>query len=804
MPPAVRKVYEMDSNAAMNSQIYSTANYLGLTKSALDLINSSSPVTKLAHSIIRWMGRECISESDFNYCLERSTALAFPNEHGLQIRKSILESESKIAKVGGLHLIAAGAIGRWMTFSQDHVYMVTTVAAVTKFQSILFASTVLCELVLADMAQSLDEGETYRSHAVNRARLMGVLSKVTDSISLNVVNSGHGLGDLPAELQPFCVHLVGASLYARLILQISRSTTDLLLLCDRFQGDIILWVLTHYEGNIEVSVAGENKFRRNGSSSKRRFTMIVKAVCQEGCHKASHYVELSEHFGGTWTRLLQGRDDPTMRVSPAQRLPLYTLAPEDNSAKRDILNREELYKIRVLAQRFVLWLMDVPLTVKDDFRAVGFEAAFDCVPADIQLRIGDILLRVPELLHDLLGKGLGSLTPVSFIRPKAGKSQDSDMLYDPDLQPLSTLCSSFPALSDLLKEISNRCKCRICRNKGIIDDCKGGCLCEAAVSRLFMLLGNAIADGFGVLDASGISELDDYTAGVHQLLSNLVEGYVWWDVWFNVAASTALGYPPGYPPKKSFGDSCHVEGSNALVAVQYGSNVIAARWLDLNRKCRVYKCFAIEMAEGQVHGIQENCAFLLTDTTMDLECDLRKATTWVVGDDLDVWHRKISEKDDSLVTLQQALIGSKHLYSTRLVTFISTGSSQRIIDPADTLLSVIRSSFIKPQKVECQHLVAKNAKDTTTYRCPEDEWYLWSFDDLLNNWEIKNQGVFLTKTLDTELKVNVALSLSAKGCVVREASACLKCTFKIPNAIQNASNQRIISNKIDKLALVAV
>jgi hypothetical protein len=42
------------------------------------------------------------------------------------------------------------------------------------------------------------------------------------------------------------------------------------------------------------------------------------------------------------------------------------------------------------------------------------------------------------------------------------------------------------------------------------------------------------------------------------------------------------------------------DGGNALVAVQYGSNIVAAKWLDLTQKISADKCFALEMAEGHL------------------------------------------------------------------------------------------------------------------------------------------------------------------------------------------------------------
>ena len=87
---------------------------------------------------------------------------------------------------------------------------------------------------------------------------------------------------------------------------------------------------------------------------------------------------------------------------------------------------------------------------------------------------------------------------------------------DPDLDvlPVSLFCECFPGLSELLKSISKRCQCRTCRRAGAIDDWKEGCLCAAALDYFFMLIGNAIVDGFGVEDSSGLMSYSDY---VHEV-----------------------------------------------------------------------------------------------------------------------------------------------------------------------------------------------------------------------------------------------------------------------------------------------
>lgn len=777
----------------------SVVNYVDLTRAALEFVNSPSPVDKLARSIVGWLGREGINESDFQYCVERSRALAYPNDHGLEIRGSIVKSENRVARVGGLHLIASGAIGRWMAFSQDHAYMVTTVAAVTRFQQMNFAAKLLCEMILASGHGSPGEEKNFYSYSVDRARLMGVLSKVVSSITLNVVNAGHTLGELPTELSSLCVHLVDASTFSMIIMKMLRSSGDILLLCDRFQGDLLLWVLAHFEGSIEVSIAGKKTFQRSSVHSQRCFTMIVKTVCQEGpeCRKTCHSVELLELLGEKWNRVLDGSDDRTMKVSPSQRQPLYVMQPPEYTRQRDILNREELNQVSILAQRMISWMLEVPLKTNYDSNTIWFETAFSLEQDQVQMHVGDLLYRWPKLLHESFGTSSISRSALVYKAPKSKELAGSDILYDPLTLPLSVLCECFPALSDLVKVIAPRCKCRICRNNGVIDDCKGGCLCHAAMSHLFMLIGNAIADGFGVQDASGVIELDDYVHQVRKVLSDLTEGHVAWDGWFNVAASTALGYSP----KGVLGGGYLDEEGNAFVAVQYGSNVVAAKWLDLTQKITANQCFALEMAEGQLSGLQESCVFIQTEVKMRLDDNLEKARPYRSNDSHDVWLRDISECDLSPVKLQHAMIGSLDSYLYRLITVVSSGSSQRIIDPAEALVGVIRSRFVNPIQHNCEHPRDFAWREGADNEDLPEIFYVWSFEDLLGNWDIETHDTFFTKSLDSYLKVNIALSLSANGCILKETPSCLACALEALE-VHPSNSRRIISYEISKGALV--
>lgn len=59
-----------------------------------------------------------------------------------------LELESKFAKAGGFQIIRPASFGRWMAFSGEHCWLVTTVAAVARSENLEFATNALAQIVL--------------------------------------------------------------------------------------------------------------------------------------------------------------------------------------------------------------------------------------------------------------------------------------------------------------------------------------------------------------------------------------------------------------------------------------------------------------------------------------------------------------------------------------------------------------------------------------------------------------------------------------------------------------------------------
>lgn len=796
-----------------------------LASSALNLINSSSPVHQVTRNIVRWLGRECISEDDFQYCLEQCHGLAYPNEIGLQLREGILKSQNKAARAGGIYLVTSGAIGRWVAFTQDHAYLVTTVAAITRYHNMEFAVHVLCRMALNNHSKSgsnnSKQGKNFRSrsYAVDAARLHGVLSKIVDSIYLNVVNAGHTLDELPQELQLLYNNSTDSEAFADIILKIAESSTDMMLLSAEFHGDLLLWILAHFEGLVTVSVAGKQLFKRPALHSMRQLKMVIQRadhrIFQNGDKILRHEIEVMELFGDSWKCNLHVSSDPICHnIENRHRKALY-LIDEPGT----VLSNEEVYKVKEVGYRLIAWILGLRLQT---FEGERFKINHTDSSSDNSLNVADIVYRLPKTTNS---KELGfkKLEPLAFLRPDLATTTTTladDVSSDALDGKTSALVSCFPALKDLLENVSNRCNCGACQNKRTIDDCKKGCLRLRVLSSLFTLTGHAIADSMGANDAHGQSDFDDQLSWlVQRVLCRLVVGSILWDEWFIVAVSVILGISSSTRGTQVSSNVNHIRAEGALVAIQHGSLVVVAKWLDLTRPIIPAQCFTVEIAEGQLPGIHDTTAFLrseISDFSHNMQpLSVLKRGTHQECTSVKESFRKIeSYKDPSDYSITHGIIGASKSGSFRLITFVTAGTSEKIINPLDTLMAASKSVFIEHGKYHCRHVIGPAGKNDSKHHkknedggkirdkddCEEHTVSIWTFEEVLADWipyQSSGAEIVATVSLDSVAKKNTALAL-AGPCVVKEAQACMLCAVQELAAIPKES-ARIISYHIDSL-----
>jgi len=89
-----------------------------------------------------------------------------------------------------MQLIRSASIGRWIAFSEDHSYLVTTVASIARYKYLNYAVDSLSQMMLPRPTRE-------RGYDIQQSRLKGVLRKVCESIALHVINPGRSAGEVP-------------------------------------------------------------------------------------------------------------------------------------------------------------------------------------------------------------------------------------------------------------------------------------------------------------------------------------------------------------------------------------------------------------------------------------------------------------------------------------------------------------------------------------------------------------------------------------------------------------------------------
>lgn len=174
-----------------------------------------------------------------------------------------------------------------------------------------------------------------------------------------------------------------------------------------------------------------------------------------------------------------------------------------------------------------------------------------------------------------------------------------------ELDDIGTMVECFPPIQTVISLVQRRCGCPRCKERAKPGKGKLGCLAELAITTLFTLIGHIIADGFGVPYASGFCNPEALKLVVAKMLRQIaLHQQVYWDNWFAVAASVYLGCD------WSKLDIKENAGATNVVAIQYGSLVAVANWLDIMADNPVTGCFGIVVEDAQLAGVLDEFATL--------------------------------------------------------------------------------------------------------------------------------------------------------------------------------------------------
>lgn len=786
------------------------ARAIDLTTALLNATTSSGSLLKGAWEIGQWLGRERLNQHELLDCMQKAKGLVFANKNGQQFFDQII-CGLDTTPVGPLFLQQSGSLGRLMAGDSNLSWIVSTVACLFQHHR---DDRVVTETLTAFIMEShrsrgqeqdLSAADTYM-YRPEQTRVRAVVRKIVSSVWYNVVNVGCDTIPLPQELLSVCPkgHYLDPIDFGIVINIIhARCSSKAILRTNHLLRDVLLWLLLHYDGTIVVNVDGQIVYRADLGNPHRELEVHVASACPEDSDCGTVGTEsykILRHISGKFEEFLSGysfSEFSDFLPRPGVRQKLYEvprLYPSDSA----MWNKGLQILIKCSAQSIMQWLLGVPLSAQTDFSSLGFSAEPGQQAAADQMTVSLALKRVPAMIN--LQWGNSPASQVIFV----GQPQDSlgsgildeNTTWDTE-RWLNILLECFPVLADLVTKVSADCLCSDCSghkhqhlSNVRTNRLRLGCLKRTAMEEVFLLLAHGLADGFGVSDASSVSDVSPIVKGMVVLLLELIqERKVCWDTWFAVASCIYLGCPFEKPVPHTH----PAFGGTAFAAIQYGNLATQAPWLDLTEEHVVPGCFGLIRSRGrlgvitrsddqhaQFRSVEENFAIIETENTEDMTsfCSRHKKAVSLID------HRLHMDKDESYVESDVILCQMDDKFY-RLLLRAKTKTHWRVVDPSDALSAIIR---MLPSTI-CQHKAQLPEMPPLTAK-------IYTMDEVLGRWPdviqshvsttiasgdtTQNGPTFhLTHVLDTHLKKNIALALSVCPIAVPNYPefACPTCTL---------------------------
>jgi hypothetical protein len=358
--------------------------------------------------------------------------------------------------------------------------------------------------------------------------------------------------------------------------------------------------------------------------------------------------------------------------------------------------------------------------------------------------------------------------------------------YHPSHMPVRVILNCFPRARAIIKHACGRCRCTSCRveefnlgEKYQIES-KPGCLAYLAEDHLCLIVAHAVADGFGIPDASNLRDFSGIRRGVRKLLYEvLFDGRIAWNTWFSLAACTYLGC-------QWIEKTVDAEEAAELVAIQHGSEVVVAPWVDLHSKLESQGSFGCIVATGQLCDMETDFGVLYTEKT--------SPPAGTISD----W--KLPESRPTIANISKISIQATITATARrgnifkLTTIVKAGDWLRIINPA-----TVFNAFGRSWTSECHDLF---------HGAPAQSHQMWSVEDVLGLWDKQDNGIpsdpfplaqpciIVDKSTryisgSKNVRLNIFMALSPDGCVLKPNDCCLTCATA-RERLHSPWNRRII------------
>ena len=763
---------------------------LNFIKAMIDY-SANGPLADGIAATRQWLMREGIDEKAFMACRDLAADCAHPNKHGSQLQRGIDESDNMIllqAKKAPLQLIVSGSLGRLVGRSPDVAYMVTTVATLTKVHTQQAIVEILSSMILD---QGGHETKIQAKFDIRRTLIKATIEKIVDSIFVNVSNAGHKLANLPSELSKLHQHLLDDRTFAAIVMGINRSDGDIMVRSDRFLVNLTLWLLYHFEGTIEVYVQSSLLFKDQRGEHKRRLRLSISYHCfsnaeaswDEECLRRNGKVEASVGSGISWKTFVKGQDDTKHRPVSYERHALYDLDEMlANPVRRRIhITHDQRKKILDAARQILQWFFDLPLDKEWSLPGLLFIIDPRKKTSMGQRTIGDLFAQTPQMLQKATATGNLFSEAIAWDKVDEKQYQMESDSSDEDKNPedlpaplpvsLETFTNWFPLLRDLLEIVQPDCVCMACRRAQGLDLCRPGCKRYDSFCRFNLHLVHGLCDAVGADHVSGQVDAQSLVQGIVGLLRGVITSkMIRWDDVFVLTASAITGktLTTGL---QELQDSATIGGGDYVAtslhaAVQYGSLVVAASWLDISGDLRQTRPFSISIHEGNVLGVADDFAIIACEAMDQQESDVISIEKVEVGCAIP---SAAGQTDTSHAEVHAAvfLYGEQRY---RLMTCVSTGPRLAVVDPSKVIAGHWHSEV-----ESCQHRGAKMSPGRTA----PDTLIVYDFEAAFASWWSPKglPSLSLTTRVDTHLKMNALLALVTNAAICDAETCCLDCVL---------------------------
>ncbi|KAH8915308.1 hypothetical protein BT69DRAFT_1271937, partial [Atractiella rhizophila] len=217
------------------------AKGLDLSARVIDLFAGplATPIISWSVELCEWIGREGVNRESLSTTLELVKDFAHPNKTGVDLLDDQVTTANRTF---GLNLVQPRALGQTILSSIHLQWMAMTEAVAMSYHDLDYVVHLLTRIILAQVDK--------RHWVVFETRIRPVITKMVSSIALHL----RSFPQPPQELAQVAKHYMAAEALADAVIAIRQHEQDNLVVCAEYCPiDLLMWLLYHWAGSIEVS-----------------------------------------------------------------------------------------------------------------------------------------------------------------------------------------------------------------------------------------------------------------------------------------------------------------------------------------------------------------------------------------------------------------------------------------------------------------------------------------------------------------------------------------------------------------------